>query len=85
MKRFVQYYNENYNELCGSDSVWMFDQRWSNQTIINKVIDRAAKRAACYRANPDKYAPQHAALFRIMYGEILDPHPITGYFHLEHN
>lgn len=85
MKRFVQYYNENYDELGGSDSVWVFDQRWSNNTIINRVIERAAKQAACYRANPDKYAPQHAAFFRIMCGEILDPHPITGFVNLDYN
>lgn len=85
MRRFVQYYDENYNELCGSDSVWVFDQRWSNDTIIGKVITKAAKQAAYYKANPDKAAPQRAALFRIMMGEIRDPHSITGYFHLEHN
>ena len=28
--RYVQYYNENKVELCGSDSVWVFDQRYAN-------------------------------------------------------
>lgn len=85
MKRFVQYYDANCNELCGSDSVWVFDQRWATTTIIDKVRERAAKQAAYYRANPDKAVPQRAAICRIMVGEILDPRPITGYFHLEHN
>jgi hypothetical protein len=85
MKRFVQYYDENYNELCGSDSVWVFDQRWSIDTIMDKVITKAEKQAAYYRANPDKAVPQHASYARIMMGEILSPHPITGFVNLEHN
>lgn len=85
MKRFVQYYDKNCNELCGSGSIWVFDQRWSLDTIINRVLSKAAKQAAYYRANPDKAAPQHAAIARIMRGEISHAHPITGYFHIEHN
>lgn len=85
MKRFVQYYDENRNEICGSDGVWVFDQRFANDTMICRVMERAAKQAAYYRANPDKAVPQRAAICRIMMGEILDPRPITGYFHLEHN
>lgn len=85
MKRFVQYYDENCNELCGSDSVWVFDQRWPHNTVIIRVTKRAAEQAAYYRANPDKAVPQRAAFFKIMMGEILNPRPITGFVNLEHN
>ena len=85
MRRFVQYYDENYNELGGSDSIWMFDQRWSIDTIMDKVITKAEKQAAYYRANPDKAVPQHAAYARLMRGEILCASPITGFINLEHN
>lgn len=84
-KRFIQYYDENRNELCGSDSIWVFDQRWSIDTIMDKVITKAEKQAAYYRANPDKAVPQHAAYARLMHGEILCASPITGFVNLEHN
>ena len=40
--RYVQYYNENKEELCGSDSVWVFDQRYANRTMILQVKDSKA-------------------------------------------
>ena len=84
-KRFVQYYDENRNELCGSDSIWIFDQRLSTTTIINNVVDRAAKQAQYYRSNPSKAVKQSAHFARIMHGEISRASAITGYIHLSHN
>ena len=85
MKRFVQYYDKNRNEIGGSDGVWVFDQRFANHTMICRVIERAAKQAAYYRANPDKYAPQRAAYARLMRGEICCASPITEFISLKHN
>lgn len=85
MKRFVQYYDENYNELCGSDGVWVFDQRWTNNTVIIRVTGNAERQAEYYEANPDKAVPQRAASFRIMMGEILNSRPMTGFIDLKHN
>lgn len=85
MKRFIQYYDKNRNEICGSDGVWVFDQRFATHTMVSRAIERAAKQAMYYRANPDKVVPQRAAFMRIMHGEIRCASPITGYIHLEHN
>lgn len=66
--RYVQYYNENKEELCGSDSVWVFDQRSANRTIILQVKDSKACQWLHYKNHPEKYRPQRAAYFRIVQG-----------------
>jgi hypothetical protein len=81
----VQYYDKNYNELCGSDSIWIFDQRFSTATIVSNVIERAAKQSEYYRTHPDKAVKQRAHFARIMRGDINNAMAITGYIHLPHN
>ena len=85
--RYVQYYNENKEELCGSDSVWVFDQRYSNRTMILQVKDSKASQWLNYKNNPDKYCPQQAAYFRIVQGANLmsNATPLTEFMPLLHN
>ena len=85
--RYVQYYNENKEELCGSDSVWVFDQRNANRTMILQVKDSKASQWLHYKNHPDKYCPQLAAYFRIVQGANLmsDATPLTEFIPLLHN
>ena len=85
--RYVQYYNENKVELCGSDSVWVFDQRYANRTMILQVKDSKASQWLNYKNNPDKYCPQQAAYFRIVQGANLmsNATPLTEFIPLLHN
>lgn len=85
--RYVQYYNENKEELCGIDSVWVFDQRCANRTMILKVKDSKASQRLHYKNNPDKYCPQLAAYFRIVQGANLmsKATPLTEFIPLLHN
>ena len=85
--RYVQYYNENKVELCGSDSVWVFDQRYANRTTILQVKDSKASQWLHYKNNPDKYCPQQAAYFRIVQGANLmsNATPLTEFIPLLHN
>ena len=85
--RYVQYYNENKEELCGSDSVWVFDQRYANRTMRLKVIGSKTTQYFRYENHPDKYCPQQAAYFRIVQGENLmsNATPLTEFIPLLHN
>lgn len=85
--RYVQYYNENKVELCGSDSVWVFDQRCANRTMILQVKDSKASQWLHHKNHPDKYCPQRAAYFRIVQGESLmsEATPLTEFIPLLHN
>lgn len=85
--RYVQYYNENKVELCGSDSVWVFDQRCGNRTIILQVKDSKTTQYCNYKNHPDKYCPQRAAYFRIVQGANLmsKATPLTEFIPLLHN
>ena len=85
--RYVQYYNENKEELCGSDSVCVFDQRCANRTMILQVKDSKASQWLHYKNNPDKYCPQRAAYFRIVHGANLmsKATPLTDFIPLPHN
>ena len=85
--RYVQYYNENKEELCGSDSVLVFDQRNANRTMIIKVKDSKASQWLNYKNNPHKYCPQQAAYFRIVQGANLmsKATPLTEFIPLLHN
>lgn len=85
--RYVQYYDENKEELCGSDSVWVFDQRYANRTMILQVKDSKASQWLNYKNNPDKYCPQQAAYFRIVQGANLmsKATPLTEFIPLLHN
>ena len=85
--RYVQYYNENKEELCGSDSVWVFDQRYANRTMILQVKDSKESQWLHYKNNPDKYCPQQAAYFRIVQGANLmsKATPLTEFIPLLHN
>lgn len=85
--RYVQYYNEDKEELCGSDSVWVFDQRYANRTMILKVKDSKTTQYCYHKNHPDKYCPQQAAYFRIVRGENLmsKATPCTGFIPLLHN
>ena len=85
--RYVQYYNENKEELCGIDSVCLFDQRYANRTIILQVKDSKASQWLHYKSNPDKYCPQLATYFRIVQGENLmsKATPLTEFIPLLHN
>lgn len=85
--RYVQYYNENKEELCGSESVLVFDQRYANRTMILKVKDSKASQWLHYNNNPEKYCPQQAAYFRIVECESLmsKATPCTEFIHLPHN
>ena len=85
--RYVQYYNENKEELCGSDSVLVFDQRNANRTMIIKVKDSKASQWLKYKNNQHKYCPQHAAYFRIVQGANLmsKATPLTEFIPLLHN
>lgn len=85
--RYVQYYNENKEELCGSESVLVFDQRYANRTMILKVKDSKANQWLNYKNHPEKYFPQQAAYFRIVRGEnlISKATPLTEFIPLLHN
>ena len=85
--RYVQYYNENKEELCGIDSVLMFDQRYANRTMILKVKVSKASQYLHYKNHPDKYCPQQAAYFRIVQGANLmsKATPLTEFIPLLHN
>ena len=85
--RYVQYYDENKVELCGSDSVWVFDQRYANRTIILHVKDSKASQWLNYKNHPDKYCPQRAAYFRIVHGANLmsKATPLNDFIPLLHN
>ena len=85
--RYVQYYNENKEELCGSDSVLVFDQRYANLTMILKVKDSKASQWLHYNNHPEKYCPQQAAYFRIVQGANLMSRatPLTEFIPLLHN
>ena len=85
--RYVQYYNENKEELCGSDSVWVFDQRYANLTMILQVKDSKTTQYCHYKNHPDKYCPQQAAYFRIVECESLmsKATPLTEFIPLLHN
>ena len=85
--RYVQYYNENKEELCGSDSVWVFDQRNANRTMIIKVKDSKESQCLHYKNHPDKYCPQQAAYIRIVQGANLmsKATPLTEFIPLLHN
>ena len=85
--RYVQYYNEDKEELCGSDSVWVFDQRYDNLTMILKVNDSKASQWLHYKKHPEKYCPQQAAYFRIVQGANLmsKATPLTEFLPLLHN
>ena len=85
--RYVQYYNENKEELCGIDSVRVFDQRYANRTMILQVKDSKASQWLNYKNHPDKYCPQQAAYFRIVQGANLmsNATPLTEFTPLLHN
>ena len=85
--RYVQYYNENKEELCGIDSVWLFDQRYANLTMILKVNDSKASQWLNYKNHPEEYCPQQAAYFRIVQGANLmsKATPCTEFIPLLHN
>ena len=85
--RYVQYYNEDKEELCGIDSVWVFDQRYANRTMILQVKDSKTSQWLNYKNNPEKYFPQQAAYFRIVQGENLmsEATPLTEFIPLLHN
>ena len=85
--RYVQYYNEDKEELCGIDSVWVFDQRCANRTMILQVNDSKASRWLNYKNHPEKYCPQQAAYFRIVQGANLmsNSTPLTEFIPLLHN
>ena len=85
--RYVQYYNENKEELCGIDSVCVFDQRYANRTIILQVKDSKARQWLNYKNNPEKYFHQQAAYFRIVQGANLmsNATPLTEFIPLLHN
>ena len=85
--RYVQYYNENKEELCGIDSVFMFDQRYANRTMILKVKVSKASQCLHYKNHPEKYFPQTAAYFRIVQGANLmsKANPLTEFIPLLHN
>ena len=85
--RYVQYYNENKEQLCGIDSVCVFDQRYDNRTIILQVKDSKASQWLNYNNHPDKYCPQRAVYFRIVQGANLmsEATPLTEFIPLLHN
>lgn len=85
--RYVQYYNEDKEELCGIDSVCLFDQRYANRTIILQVKDSKASQWLHYKKHPEKYCPQQAAYFRIVQGANLmsKATPLTEFIPLLHN
>lgn len=85
--RYVQYYNEDKEELCGSDSVWVFDPRYANRTMILKVKDSKESQWLHYKNHPEKYFPQQAAYFRIVQGANLmsKATPLTEFIPLLHN
>ena len=85
--RYVQYYNENKEELCGIDSVCVFDQRYANRTIILQVKDSKECQWLDYNNHPDKYCPQQAAYFRIVQGANLmsNATPLTEFIPLLDN
>ena len=85
--RYVQYYNENKEELCGIDSVWVFDQRYANRTMILQVKDSKGSQWLHYKNHPDECCPQQAAYFRIVEGANLmsNSTPLTEFIPLLHN
>lgn len=85
--RYVQYYDENKEGLCGSDSVWVFDQRYANRTMILQVKDSTTSQWLNHKNHPDKYCPQQAAYFRIVQGANLmsNATPLTEFIPLLHN
>lgn len=54
-KRYLRFYDEHGLERCGSDGLWIFDQRLSNETAIKNAHDRHQKQCAAYRSDPSKY------------------------------
>ena len=85
--RYVQYYNEDKAELCGIDSVWVFDQRNAKRTMILQVKDSKTSQWLNYKNNPDKYFPQRADYFRIVQCANLmsNATPLTEFIPLLHN
>ena len=85
--RYVQYYNENNEEFCCSDSVCVFYQSYDNLTMILKVNDSKASQWLHYKKHPEKYCPQQAAYFRIVQGANLmsKATPLTEFIPLLHN
>ena len=66
--RYVQYYNENKVELCGIDSVWVFDQRYANRTMILQVKDSKESQWLNYKSHPESIVrnkPLISALFKV--------------------
>lgn len=48
MMRIVEFYDKDKLEQCGSDSIWIFDQRYSNATVISKVPELLRKQLRKY-------------------------------------
>jgi len=55
MIRYIEFYDKNGNAFCGSDSIWLFDQRYSNKTAMRKTKEQAEKQAAAYNRDKKKY------------------------------
>ena len=69
MARYIVFYDYScgkLNECLGGDNYIKFDQRYSNDTAINKVISN------------DIFRPKRAIGFKIHIGTILNNKPITN-------
>ena len=59
-KRYVQYSDKDGNELLGSGHTWVFDQRFSNATIADKVQERFDCQFKAWQKDRRYIKPQYA-------------------------
>ena len=67
MRRFIKFYDENQNELCGES--YYFDQRLSNRTILSNEQRRTFQQRRAYKCRPDMYCYPRRAYAQIFAGE----------------
>jgi len=71
---------------CGTESNFIFDQRWSNEHIINYVFEAKRSQAEAYRREPNKYIPQLKRFCRVETWEgYIEGKPLTEWIPLENN
>lgn len=70
-KRYIQYYDNHCMQLLGSDSVWVFDQRWSNTTALAKAYEKVQNQARAYLSDTSKYVKPRQCYAAVLCNESL--------------
>lgn len=82
-RRFVQFYDEKRNELCGE--AFYFDQRLATRTIVETIIARCERQAIAWKREPKNYVFQGCAYLQVFEGERFVGNAITPLIELPHN